>query len=84
MPADALDTAPVKSISWVLLPAVLVSASAILLFAMRGTSLAITLVGYGMLAAGLVVAWLLDRASRSDGLFKDLLLIAVGMVIVST
>ena len=55
-----------------------------LLFALRGTSLAVTLAGYGMLVAALVIAWLFDRSSRSDGLFRDLLLIAIGMVIVST
>lgn len=66
------------------MPAVLLSASALLLFAWRGTSVGLTLTGYGMLAASLVIAWLFDRRGLSEGLSKDLLLIAIGMVIVST
>lgn len=50
----------------------------------RGSSVAQTLAAYGMLVVALVAAWLLDRARRTDGLFRDLLLIAVGMLIVST
>jgi membrane protease YdiL (CAAX protease family) len=78
------DSAPRPSVSWGLLPAAVLSSSALLLFAWRGTSLAVTVAGYGMLATALLIAWLLDRSARSDGLFRDLLLIAVGMVIVST
>lgn len=84
MPGEALEPMPMKPIGWTLLPAALVSGSALLLFAMRGTSVAVTVLGYGLLAAGLLLAWLLERAVRDEGLFKDLLLIAVGMVIVST
>jgi len=54
------------------------------MFALRGTSLLQTVAAYGMLVAALVIAWLLDRRRLSDGLFRDLFLIAVGMVIVST
>ena len=85
MPAAASpDTTVRPALSWGLIPATLLSSSAVLLFALRGTSLAVTLAGYGMLVAALVIAWLFDRSSRSDGLFRDLLLIAIGMVIVST
>ena len=57
-----------------LLAAVLVSASAVLLFALR-----LPVPGYATLAAALVVAVLVDMA-----LFRDLLLIAVGLLIIST
>jgi membrane protease YdiL (CAAX protease family) len=82
--AEPIDAPPRPAWSWALVPAALLSGSALLLFAWRGASLATTLLGYGMLAAALLVAWLLERSTRSEGLFKDLLLIAVGMVIVST
>ncbi|CAN5284297.1 hypothetical protein BH09ACT3_BH09ACT3_12070 [soil metagenome] len=82
---DALgDAQPRPALSWALIPAILLSASAVPIFAFRGTSLAQTLAGYGMLAAALVLAWLVDRRRLSEGLFRDLLLIAIGMVIVST
>jgi len=71
-------------LSWALIPAILLSGSAPLMFALRGTSLLQTVAAYGMLVAALVIAWLLDRRGLSDGLFRDLFLIAVGMVIVST
>jgi len=54
--------------------ALLVSASAVLIFA-----LLMPLPGYGALAAGLVLAALVDRP-----LFRDLLLIAIGLLIIST
>ena len=57
-----------------LLAAVLLSASAVLLFALR-----LPVPGYATLAAALLAAVLVDRA-----LFRDLLLIAVGLVIIST
>ncbi len=85
LPAARLGTVPaataatVETHRWGLLPAVLLSSSALFLFALRGTSLALTLLGYGMLVASLVIAWVIDRP-----LFRDLLLIAVGMLIVST
>ncbi len=84
MPAITVDTTPRAALSWALIPAVLLSGSAPLLFALRGTSLGVTVAGYGMLTLALLVAWMLDRRRLSDGLFRDLLLIAVGMVIVST
>ena len=59
---------------WGLIPAALVSASALLLFALR-----LPIPGYALLAAGLAVASVINRA-----LFRDLLLIAVGLGIIST
>ena len=79
MPNTEADTTVHPALSWALAPAVLLSGSALFLFAWRGTSLALTLLGYGMLVAALVIAWFVGRP-----LFRDLLLIAVGMVIVST
>ncbi|GAB3650944.1 hypothetical protein GCM10027591_08350 [Zhihengliuella somnathii] len=61
------------AVSWKLLPAALLSASAVLLF-----GAGFDVVGYGTLVAALIVATLVDRA-----LARDLLLIAAGMVIVS-
>jgi membrane protease YdiL (CAAX protease family) len=84
VPAAIDDTTVRPSLSWALIPAVLLSGSAVLIFAFRGLSVAQTVVGYGMLAAALILAWLFDRSRRSEGLFRDLLLIAIGMVIVST
>jgi hypothetical protein len=75
-PADA-RTAPERASGWAplrLLAAALVSASAFLLFAVR-----LPLPGYATLAAALVIAVLVDKA-----LFRDLLLIAVGLLIIST
>jgi len=54
------------------------------MFAFRGTSVLQTVAAYSLLLAALAIAWLLDRASRTEGFFRDLLLIAVGMLIVST
>ncbi len=84
MPAAAVDTSVRPALSWALIPAILLSGSAPLLFAFRGFSLAQTIAGYGMLVAALVVAWVFDNRRLSEGLFRDLLLIAVGMVIVSS
>lgn len=83
MPAT-VDTAPRPALSWALLPGILLAGSAPLMFAFRGASPAQTVAAYGMLVLALVIAWLLERSGRSDGLFRDLLLIAIGMVIVST
>ncbi|TFD22705.1 CPBP family intramembrane metalloprotease [Cryobacterium sp. TMT2-23] len=60
--------------SWGLLPAALLSASAVLLFGLRDP-----VSGYTVLAAAVGLAFLIDRA-----LFRDLLLIAVGLLIIST
>jgi len=84
VPAAIDDTSVRPSLSWALIPAVLLSGSAPLLYAFRGLSVAHTVAGYGMLVAALVVAWLFDRRRMTEGLFRDLLLIAVGMVIVTT
>ncbi|WP_104126427.1 CPBP family intramembrane glutamic endopeptidase [Cryobacterium sp. Y57] len=59
---------------WGLVPAALVSASAVLLCALR-----MPLPGYATLAAALVLAFLIDRA-----LFRDLLLLAIGLGIISS
>jgi membrane protease YdiL (CAAX protease family) len=64
-------------LSWALVPAVLLSGSALFLFPLR-----MQLVGYAIVALALLIAWFLDR--RGNGLFRDLLLVAIGMVIVST
>lgn len=84
MPADeSLDT-PRPAISWALVPAVLLAGSAPLMFAFRGASLAQTITANGLVVLSLVGAWLLDRTGRTRGLFRDLVLIAAGMLIVST
>lgn len=84
VPADVTLDAPKPALSWALLPATLLSGSALFLFAFRGTSIALTITGYGMLVTALILAAIIDRRTLSEGLFRDLLLIAVGMVIVST
>lgn len=60
--------------SWGLVPAGLVSASAVLLFGLQ-----LQLPGYAVLAAALLLAFVINRA-----LFRDLLLIGLGLVIIST
>jgi membrane protease YdiL (CAAX protease family) len=62
-----------RALSWRLLPGVLLSASGVLLYGV-GSDLG----GYGALAASLISAAVIDRR-----LFKDLALIAAGMVIIS-
>jgi hypothetical protein len=47
------------------------------MFAFRGASLAQTIAAYGLLVVALVIAWFFDRGRRTEGLFKDLLLIAI-------
>jgi len=81
MPAldSAASSPPVSSRSWGLVPAALLSGSAVLLFSLR-----MPLVGYLVVAVALAAAWFTDRRKLTDGLAKDLLLIASGMVIVST
>lgn len=54
------------------------------MFAFRGSSVGQTVAAYGMLVAALILAWVFDSRRLSEGLFRDLLLIAVGMLIVST
>ncbi|GGA72115.1 hypothetical protein GCM10011490_23600 [Pseudoclavibacter endophyticus] len=58
--------------SWNLLPALLVSGSAVLLFALENAW------GYAPLLTGVAIAWLLDRAFA-----RDVSIIAVGMGIIS-
>ncbi len=82
--ADVIDDIRPPAWSWALVPATLLSASAILLFAFRGASVATIIGGYGMLVLALVIAWIMDSRAVTRGLAKDLLLIALGMVIVST
>jgi len=84
VPAALDDTAVRPALSWALIPAILLSGSAPLMFALRGTSVAQTVAAYSMLVAALIIAWVFDNRRLSEGLFRDLLLIAVGMVIVST
>jgi hypothetical protein len=62
-----------------LVPAFLVCAAAISLFGFQ-----LKLPGYALLAVGLVIAWLVDRSGRTERLAPDLLLIAIGQVIIST
>lgn len=81
--AETIDT-PRPALSWALLPAILLAGSAPLMFAFRGASVAQTVAAYGLLLAALVIAWFFDRGRRTEGLFNDLLLIAIGMIIVST
>lgn len=64
--------------SWGLIPAVLLSTSALFLYPLR-----MQLIGYPIVALALVLAYLFDRRGLTTGLGRDLLLIAVGMVIVS-
>jgi MFS family permease len=62
-----------------LVPAVLVCGAAVLLFGFL-----LPLAGYALLLAGLLAAWLTDRSGRTSRLLPDLLLIALGQVIIST
>jgi membrane protease YdiL (CAAX protease family) len=82
--ADVIDDIRPPAWSWALVPATLLSGSAVLLFAFRGASTATVIGGYGMLVLALVLAWIYDARAVTRGLAKDLLLIALGMVIVST
>jgi hypothetical protein len=72
------DVETPKALSWALLPAILLSGSALFLYPLR-----MPLIGYPIVAIALLLAFMLDRRGFSTHLFKDLLLIAVGMVIVS-
>jgi membrane protease YdiL (CAAX protease family) len=64
---------PRTALSWKLVPAVLLSASGVLLFGVEND-----FVGYGMLAMSLVTAALIDR-----GFVRHLALVAAGLVIIS-
>ncbi|MBH0116662.1 CPBP family intramembrane metalloprotease [Salinibacterium sp. NG253] len=76
---NAVSSPPLSSRSWGLVPAALLSGSAVLMFSLR-----LPLLGYLVVAVALAAAWLTDRNKHTEGLAKDLLLIAVGMIIVST
>lgn len=76
--------APKPALSWALVPGILLSGSALFLFAWRHASVGVVIAGYGMLVAALVIAYLFDRRGLTRELARDLLLIALGMVIVST
>jgi len=78
-PDSAVSSPPLSSRSWGLIPAALLSGSAVLLFSLR-----MPLIGYLVVAVALAAAWFTDSRKRTEGLAKDLLLIATGMVIVST
>jgi hypothetical protein len=78
-PESAVAIPPISSRSWGLIPAALLSGSAVLLFSLR-----LPMLGYVVVAAALAAAWITDRQKLTEGLAKDLLLIASGMVIVST
>ena len=68
-----------SSLSWALIPTFILSSSAVLLYPLR-----ITWAGWIMVAVALLIAWLFDRRGMTHDLFRDLLLVAIGMVIVST
>jgi len=76
MPALEIDETPKPVLSWALLPSVLLSGSALFLYPLREDW---RLLGYAVLALALFAAFIIDRTK----LFRDLLLIAVGMLIVS-
>jgi membrane protease YdiL (CAAX protease family) len=78
-PDSAVSSPPLSSRSWGLVPAALLSGSAVLLFSLR-----MPLLGYIVVAVALAAAWFTDSRKHTEGLAKDLLLIAAGMVIVST
>jgi membrane protease YdiL (CAAX protease family) len=62
-----------------LVPALLVTGSAVFLYALESP-----LIGYLVLALGLAVALVLDRSGLSTNLLRDLGLIAAGLVIISS
>ncbi len=84
MPADtsAFVTRWGARSTWALGPALVLCTSGPSCFALRDLGWT-RLIGYGMIVAALVVALLLDRAGRTHDLFRDLLLVAIGMLIVS-
>jgi membrane protease YdiL (CAAX protease family) len=83
---DTAAPAPIlSSRSWGLIPASLLSVSAVLLFALRMTPIGYLVpLGYLLVAVALAAAWFTDSRKYTEGLAKDLLLIASGMIIVST
>ncbi len=79
MPALEIDETPRPALSWALVPAILLSGSALFLYPLR-----MPLIGYPIVALALLLAFILDRRGLASGLLRDLLLIAIGMLIVST
>ncbi len=79
MPHALSDDIPKPALSWALPPTLLLVGSAVFLYPFR-----LVLIGYALIALALTLAWLLDRRGMTTGLARDLLLIAVGMIIVST
>ena len=79
MPHALSDDIPKPALSWALLPTLLLVGSAVFLYPFR-----LVVIGYVLIAAALALAWLFDRRRMTTGLARDLLLIAVGMIIVST
>lgn len=83
MPADEnLIEASRQTSPWALAPSLLLVSAAVPLFALRphGTAW----IGYALIVAALILAAVFDRRGKTTELAKDLLLIAIGMVIVST
>jgi len=79
VPHALSDDIPKPALSWALLPTLLLVGSAVFLYPFR-----LVVIGYVLIAAALALAWLFDRRGMTTGLARDLLLIAVGMIIVST
>ncbi|TFV98710.1 CPBP family intramembrane glutamic endopeptidase [Leifsonia flava] len=72
--ASTADAPALPRLSWKLVPTLFVCAAAVMLFGVQ-----IVWIGYALLAVGLVIAAIVDRA-----LLRDLTLIAAGLVIIST
>lgn len=75
----AWPDAPRPRWSWGLAPALVMSASAVLLFPLRWL-----VPGLALVALAIALALLTDRAGRTRGLARDLTAMAAGLVIVST
>jgi hypothetical protein len=71
-------TTPRRALTWALVPIILLSGSALFLYPLR-----MQLAGYPIIVVALALAYLFDRRGQTQKLFRDLLLVAVGMVIVS-
>jgi membrane protease YdiL (CAAX protease family) len=77
--AAAPATTDVRTHPIGLVPAFLVCVAAVSLFGFQER-----LPGYALLAVGVFAAWFVDRSGRTERLAPDLLLIAIGQVIIST
>ena len=67
-----------RNSAWTTLPPALLGLSALLLLVFHSP-----LVGYGLLAAGVLGAWVCDARAKTDGLLPDLTAVASGIVILS-